>query len=130
MLKMALNAFWWVAENIWKMTPPEPPSPPSYGKFHMFFADTFWKLPLVTRKVYHKLKRVLQLHDQKWVTTIFTELFLSECPFIRIQKSQNTTFIRILFYCQDKQLDWHFNPYCQMFLGFQSQEQLYNHRAK
>ena len=30
---MALTAFWLVAENIWKMIPPEP--------FHMFFADTF-----------------------------------------------------------------------------------------
>ena len=49
MLKMTLNAFWWVAENIWKMTPPDPPpSPPKYGKFHMFFADTFWKLPLAS----------------------------------------------------------------------------------
>ena len=23
MLKMALNAFWWVAENIWKIIPPD-----------------------------------------------------------------------------------------------------------
>ena len=40
MLKMALNALWWDAENIWKMILPDPPSL-TYGKFHMFFAFTF-----------------------------------------------------------------------------------------
>ena len=35
MLKMASNAFWHNGFNIWKMTPPDPPSP-TYGIFHMF----------------------------------------------------------------------------------------------
>ena len=38
---MPLNAFLGVAENIWKMTMPDPSPPPTYGKFHMFFADNF-----------------------------------------------------------------------------------------
>ena len=46
---MALNGlnFGDFSENMWKMVPPDhPPPPPTYGKFHMFFAFTIWKLPL------------------------------------------------------------------------------------
>ena len=52
MLKMALNAFWHNGFNIWKMTPADPPPPPTYGIFHMF-NGFFLKLPLVTYKITH-----------------------------------------------------------------------------
>ena len=45
MLKMTLNAFWWVAENM-ENEPARPPLPPTYGKFHMLIADAIWKLSL------------------------------------------------------------------------------------
>ena len=40
---LALNAFWWVAENIWKMTPPDPPSPPYIWKFPLCFLQILFE---------------------------------------------------------------------------------------